>query len=159
MPDISGRLVPVGRIGIVVSRYHERITTRLLDGARSCCREAGVPDDRVDVVWVPGAFELGSACAALLGTGRYAALVALGAVVRGETPHFDYVAGEAASALGRLASEHAVPIGFGLLTVDSLQQAADRAGGAAGNKGHEAAEAAIRTADAIRQARDPGAPA
>lgn len=151
MAEFSGQLAPVGRIGIVVSRYHERITTRLLDGARDCCREAGISPDDVDVVWVPGAFELGSALVALAGTERYAALVALGVVIRGETPHFDYVAGEAARAAGTLASARGLPVGFGLLTVDTVEQAAARAGGAAGNKGHEAAEAAIRTADVLRR--------
>jgi 6,7-dimethyl-8-ribityllumazine synthase len=151
--EISGLLAPVGRIGIVVSRYHERVTTRLLDGARTCLAESGIGEQDVDVVWVPGAFELGSAAAALVGTGRYAALVALGVVVRGETPHFEFVAGEASRALGMLASVHAVPIGFGLLTVDTLDQALARAGGAAGNKGYEATAAAVRTADAIRRVR------
>jgi 6,7-dimethyl-8-ribityllumazine synthase len=151
--EISGQLAPVGRIGIVVSRYHERITTRLLDGARRCIAQAGIAAGDVDVVWVPGAFELGSAAAALLGTGRYAALVALGVVVRGETPHFEFVAGEASRALGGLAAAHALPIGFGLLTVDTVEQALARAGGAAGDKGFEAADAAIRTADAIRRVR------
>lgn len=153
MAEISGHLAPVGRIGIVVSRYHERVTTRLLDGARTCLAEAGIGESEVDVVWVPGAFELGSAAAALIGTGRYAALVALGVVVRGETPHFDFVAGETSRALSTLAATNALPIGFGLLTVDALEQALARAGGTAGNKGYEAAAAAIRTADAIRRAR------
>lgn len=153
MAEFSGELTAVGRIGIVVSRYHEQVTARLLDGARRCCREAGIGEELVDVVWVPGAFELGSVSAALARSGRYAALVALGAVVRGETPHFDYVAGEAARALGTLAVTHALPIGFGLLTVDNLQQAIDRAGGPAGNKGFEAAAAAIRAADAIKRIR------
>ncbi len=151
MAELSGRLVGSGRIGIVVSRYHERITGRLLEGARRCCREAGVPEEDVDVVWVPGAFELGSTAAAMADTGRYAALVALGCVVRGDTPHFDYVAGEASRALARLAAERPIPVGFGLLTVEVLQQAIDRAGGSAGNKGYEAAEAALRTADVFRQ--------
>lgn len=153
MAEISGQLAPVGRIGIVVSRYHERITTRLLEGARRCVAQAGISESELDVVWVPGAFELGSAAAGLAATGRYAALVALGVVVRGETPHFDFVAGEASRALGTLASAHALPIGFGLLTVDTVEQALARAGGAAGDKGFEAADAAIRTADALRQIR------
>ena len=154
MAEINGHLAPVGRIGIVVSRYHERITSRLLDGARRCIAQAGIAGTDVDVVWVPGAFELGAAAAALVGTGRYAALVALGVVVRGETPHFDFVAGEASRALGSLASTHALPIGFGLLTVDTIEQALARAGGAAGDKGFEAADAAIRTADVLRQVRN-----
>ena len=160
MGEFSGQLASLGRIGIVVSRYHEPLTTRLLDGARACCRDAGITEDRVDVVWVPGAFELGSAAAALARSGRYGALVALGVVIRGETPHFDYVAGEAARAIGSLASSHALPIGFGVLTVDTPEQAVERAGGAMGNKGYEATEAALRTADVIRQmAADRGEPA
>ena len=149
MAEFRGRLGAVGRIGIVVSGYHERITTRLLDGALAVCRSAGIAEHDVDVVWVPGAFELGGATFALAGTGRYAALVALGVVVRGETPHFDFVAGEASRALADVARR--IPVGFGLLTVDTMAQAADRAGGAAGNKGGEAAEAAIRSADVIAQ--------
>lgn len=153
MAEISGQLVPVGRIGIVVSRYHERITTRLLEGARRCIAQAEIAEADVDVVWVPGAFELGSAAAALVESGRYSALVALGVVIRGETPHFDYVAGETARALSALAVTHALPIGFGLLTVETMDQALARAGGAAGDKGFEAADAAIRTAHVIRQVR------
>jgi 6,7-dimethyl-8-ribityllumazine synthase len=155
--EISGRLAAVGRIAIVVSRYHERVTARLLEGARRCCAEAGIAAADVDVAWVPGAFELGSAAAALARTGRYAALVALGAVVRGETPHFEYVAGAATRALGELAASGPLPVGFGLLTVDTLQQALDRAGGPAGDKGFEAAEAAIRTADLLRRIGEHGA--
>ena len=157
MAEISGQLAAVGRIAIVVSRYHERVTARLLEGARRCCAEAGVADGDVDVVWVPGAFELGTAAAALARTGRYAALVALGAVVRGETPHFEYVAGAATRTLGELAASGLLGVGFGLLTVDTLQQALDRAGGPAGNKGFEAAEAAIRTADLLRRIGGHGA--
>jgi 6,7-dimethyl-8-ribityllumazine synthase len=153
MPELSGRPGPVGRVGILVSRYNERITGRLLEGARAACREAGVPDGLVDVVWVPGAFELGAAAAAAAGTGRYACLVALGAVIRGDTPHFDYVAGEAARGLSDVAVRHALPVAFGVLTVDTVQQAVDRAGGAAGNKGHEAAMAALELADVIARVR------
>ena len=140
-------------MAILVSRYNELITTKLLDGALACCREAGLSREQVDVVWLPGAFELGAAAAAAAETGRYTCLVALGAVIRGETPHFDYVAGETARGLNQVAIRHALPVGFGVLTVDTLQQAAERAGGGAGNKGHEAAEAALRTADAMAQLR------
>jgi 6,7-dimethyl-8-ribityllumazine synthase len=140
-------------VAVLVSRYNELVTTRLLDGARAALRDAGVADDAVDVVWVPGAFELPAAAAAAAGTGRYVCLVALGAVIRGDTPHFDYVAGEATRGLGDVAVRHALPVGFGVLTVDTMQQATDRAGGAAGNKGYEAAEAALATADVIAQLR------
>ena len=153
MPDISFRLRHNGRVAILVSRYNELITTKLLDGALACCAESGVPRDEVDVVWLPGAFELPAAAAAAAESGRYACLVALGAVIRGETPHFEYVAGAAASGLTDVSLQYAVPVGFGVLTVDRLQQAIDRAGGSAGNKGHEAAAAALGAADAIAQLR------
>lgn len=153
MPDISFRLRHNGRVAILVSRYNELITTKLLDGALACCAESGVPREEVDVVWLPGAFELPAAAAAAAESGRYACLVALGAVIRGETPHFEYVAGAAASGLTDVSLHHALPVGFGVLTVDTLQQAADRAGGSAGNKGHEAAAAALGAADVIAQLR------
>jgi 6,7-dimethyl-8-ribityllumazine synthase len=151
--DISGRLRPPGRVAILVSRYNEIVTGRLLEGALACCREAGVNRADVQVAWVPGAFELAAAAAAVAGTGRYSCIVALGAVIRGDTPHFDYVAGESARGLNEVAVRHALPVAFGVLTVDTMQQAMDRAGGSAGNKGHEAAAAAIATADVIRQLR------
>jgi len=151
VPDIAFRLRPVGRVAILVSRYNELITTKLLEGALACCEEAGVKRQDVDVVWVPGAFELPAAAAAAAKSGRYACIVALGAVIRGETPHFEYVAGAAANGLADVSVRHALPVGFGVLTVDTLQQASERAGGSAGNKGHEAAAAALGTADAIAQ--------
>lgn len=153
MPDLSFRLRAVGRVAILASRYNELITSRLLDGALACCQEAGVAREDVDVVWVPGAFELPVAAAAAAGTRRYACLVAIGAVIRGDTPHFDYVAGEAARGLNAVAVAHALPVGFGVLTVDTMQQAVDRAGGGAGNKGYEAAAAALQAADVIAQLR------
>ena len=153
MPDFAGRARSRGRVAVLVSRYNELVTSRLLEGARAALRSAGVADEAVDVVWVPGAFELPAAAAAAAATGRYACLVALGAVIRGDTPHFDYVAGEATRGLGDVAVRHALPVGFGVLTVDKMQQATDRAGGAAGNKGYEAAEAALATADVIAQLR------
>ena len=153
MPEYAGRARSRGRVAIVVSRFNELITRRLLDGARSALRASGVADSAVDVVWVPGAFELPVAAAAAAATGRYACLVALGAVIRGDTPHFEYVAGEAARGLGEVALQHALPVAFGVLTVDTLEQATDRAGGAAGNKGYEAAESALATADVLAQLR------
>jgi 6,7-dimethyl-8-ribityllumazine synthase len=153
VPDLAFRLRPTRRVGILVSRYNEVITARLVEGALQCCAEAGMRRDEVDVVWVPGAFELPVAAAAAAETGRYGCLVALGAVIRGETPHFDYVAGEATRGLGRVAVEYRLPVGFGLLTVDTMQQAADRAGGSAGNKGYEAAAAALGAADVLAQLR------
>jgi 6,7-dimethyl-8-ribityllumazine synthase len=140
-------------VAIVVARYNEAVTARLLDGALACCDAAGIPRERVDVVWVAGAFELPVAAAAAARTGHYACLVALGAVIRGETPHFEYVAGEATRGLGSVAVEAGLPVGFGLLTVDTMEQAVERAGGGAGNKGYEAAAAAIEAADALARLR------
>ncbi len=153
MPDLAFRLRAVGRVAILVSRYNELITTRLLEGALACCEQAGIRREDVDVVWVPGAFELPAAAAAAAGTKRYACLVALGAVIRGDTPHFEYVAAESARGLNTVAVTHALPVGFGVLTVDTMQQAVERAGGDAGNKGHEAAAAALEAADVIAQLR------
>jgi 6,7-dimethyl-8-ribityllumazine synthase len=155
MPELVGRARFTGRVAILVSRYHERITGRLLEGARQGCREAGVGEDEIDVLWVPGAFELGVAAAAAARTGRYVCLIALGAVIRGETPHFDYVAAEAARSLAEVARDHALPVGFGVLTTDTMEQAVERAGGTAGNKGHEAATAALATADLVAQLLGP----
>ena len=157
MAELEGtpRAPAAGRIALVASRYNELVTTALVDGARECLRKHQVPDARVDLVWVPGAFELPVAAAAAAASGRYAAIVALGCVIRGETPHFDYVAGEAARGLGDVARAHRVAVGFGVLTTETLEQARARAGGTAGNKGYEAAEAALRTADVLaRLTRD-----
>jgi 6,7-dimethyl-8-ribityllumazine synthase len=151
--EFAGRLRATGRVAILASRYNEAVTLRLLAGARDACRDAGIPDADVDVLWAPGAFELPGIAAAAAATGRYSCIVALGAVIRGDTAHFEYVAGEAARGLGEVAVRHAIPVAFGVLTVDVLQQAVDRAGGPAGNKGREAAEAAISTADLLVQLR------
>ncbi len=151
MPELSGRLCRVGRVAIIVSRYNELINARLLQGARDCCAKAGIPDSEIDVLWVPGAFELVVAANAAAAGRRYACLVALGTVIRGETPHFEFIAGETTRGLGEVVLRHGRPIGFGLLTVETLAQAQDRAGGKAGNKGYEAAEAALRSADLLTQ--------
>src|SRR5207247_10771736 len=115
-------------MAVAVRRYHELGTARRLEGARACFRDEGVPEARVDVIWVPGAFELPVAAEAAAASGRSAALVALGCVVRGETPHFEYVAGEATRGLGNVALAHRLPVGFGVLTTDTLEQALARAG-------------------------------
>jgi len=153
VPDLAFRLRAVGRVAILVSRYNELITSRLLEGALACCAEAGIARADVDVVWVPGAFELPVAAAAAAGTKRYACRVALGAVSRGDPPHFEEVAGEAARGLSAVAVQHGLPVGLGVLTVDTMQQAMDRAGGSSGNKGQEAAAAALEAADVIAQLR------
>ena len=134
-------------VGIVVGRFNGEITSRLLDGAIAALVEAGVERDRIDVVPVPGAFELPLGAMALARTRQYACIIALGCVIRGETPHFDYVAGEAASGLQLAALETGVPVSFGVLTCDTRAQAEARAGGARGNKGAEAARSALEMAD------------
>jgi 6,7-dimethyl-8-ribityllumazine synthase len=143
-PQGSGR-----RFAVVVSRFNELVTDRLVEGAVGCLLEHGVDTADLDVVRVPGAFELPAAAAALIRRGGYHGIVAVGCVVRGETPHFDYVAGEAARGLQELAMGHAVAIGFGVLTTDTREQALARAGGERGNKGWEAALTALEMADLL----------
>jgi 6,7-dimethyl-8-ribityllumazine synthase len=128
---------------IVVSRFNEDVTRRLLDGAVSALTKRGWPPERVDVYWVPGAFELPLAVDRALATGRYRLGVALGAVIRGETPHFEYVASAAANGLREVSVRAGIPVGFGVLTCDTEEQALARAGGDAGHKGVEAAESAV----------------
>lgn len=127
------------RILVVVSRFNEVETSQLLEGATDCLSEHGVAADDVDVVRVPGAFEVPGTVGVALRHGQYDGIIALGCVIRGETPHFDYVAGEAARGLQALAIEHDVPLGFGILTTDTREQALARAGGPMGNKGWDTA--------------------
>jgi 6,7-dimethyl-8-ribityllumazine synthase len=148
MADFRGSPSGAGRrIGVVVSRFNEEITSKLLDGAVECLVRHGVRFEDVDVVWVPGAWELPAAAERLLAGERYDAIVAVGAVIRGETPHFDYVAGAAATGLAALQREFSVPVGFGVITTNDDAQAEARAGGAHGNKGWDAALAALEMAD------------
>ena len=150
MAEFSGQ--PDGgsrRVAVVVSRFNETITRRLVDGALDALTRHRVALDDVDVVWVPGAWELPVAARRLLSSDRYDALIALGAVIRGETPHFDYVAGEAARGLGEAATEFEIPVAFGVLTCDTMAQAEARAGGDHGNKGWDAAVAALEMADLL----------
>ncbi len=148
MPEFSA--APSGRgrrFAVVASRFNESITQRLVEGAMDACLRHGARFDDVDVVWVPGAWELPAAARRLLASERYHALIALGAVIRGDTPHFEYVAGEACRGLADASAEFDVPIGFGLLTCDNMSQAEARAGGEHGNKGWDAAVAALEMAD------------
>jgi 6,7-dimethyl-8-ribityllumazine synthase len=141
-PSGSGR-----RFAVVGSRFNEEVTSKLVEGALECLVGHGVALDDIDIVSVPGAWELPAVVERLLASDRYDGIVAVGAVIRGETPHFDYVAGEAARGLSELQREFNVPIGFGLLTTDTDEQAEARAGGAHGNKGHDAALAALEMVD------------
>jgi len=141
------------RIAVAVSRFNEVVTARLLSGARSALERHGVRDEDVDVAWVPGAFELAVVAKRMAESHRYDAVVCLGAVIRGETPHFEYVAGEAARGIGQVARETGVPVSFGVITSNTLEQALDRAGGKVGNKGYDAAVNAIEMANLMRQLR------
>jgi 6,7-dimethyl-8-ribityllumazine synthase len=139
------------RVAIVVARFNETICRQLVDGAVDCLRRHGAPEEAISVTWVPGAFELPVAVRRWTRSGEVDAVVALGAVIRGETPHFDYVAGGAASGIARAAEEDGVPVTFGVLTTDTVEQAEARAGGKAGNKGFEAALAAIEMANLLAE--------
>jgi len=132
---------------VLASQFNIDIVEPLVDGALDALVRHGTSSDDVDVVWVPGAWELPIAARRLLASERYHALVALGAVIRGDTPHFDYVAGEASRGLAKASEDFDVPIGFGLLTCDNKEQAQARAGGEHGNKGWDAALAAMQMAD------------
>jgi 6,7-dimethyl-8-ribityllumazine synthase len=150
MAEFTG--VPQGRgrrIAVVASRFNESVTQKLVDGALDALTRHGATFEDIDVVWVPGAWELPSAARALLASERYDALVAVGAVIRGDTPHFDYVAGEASRGLSDASAAFETPIGFGVLTCDNLEQAQARAGGSHGNKGWDAALAALEMADLL----------
>ena len=147
-PASPSRAAPA-RIAVVASRYNENVTRRLLAGAEQCLRERGIPAERVDVRWVAGAWELPVLARGLLERGGYQAVVALGAVIRGETAHFEIIAGESARGLMALTVRYGVPVGFGVLTCEKLEQALERAG----NKGYEATAAALDAAAAL-PARD-----
>ena len=135
------------RLGIVASRFNLEIVDRLLKGARTACREMGLP--KVKVVRVPGTFEIPIVTACLAATGKFDGLVALGCVIRGETAHFEYISREATAGIGRVALDYGIPIGFGLLTVDTDEQALARCGPGPSNKGAEAARAVVETIRAI----------
>ena len=135
------------RIAVVASRFNETICKRLVDGALDALLRHGVADDDISLTWVPGAFEIPSAAQRIATSGEVDALVAIGAVIRGETAHFDYVAGPAASGVSSASLATGIPIAFGVLTTDTTEQAAERAGGKLGNKGYEAAVTAIEMAN------------
>ena len=140
------------RFGLVASRFNDTVVRRLVDGAIDCIRRHGGDDDQIELAWVPGAWELPVVASAMAGSGRFDALIALGTVIRGETAHFDYVAGQAAE-VGRVALETGVPVANAVLTTENYEQAVDRAGGRAGNKGWEAALSAIETARLLTKVR------
>ena len=152
--EIAGRMNGEGlRVGIAVARFNEFVTRPLLDGALDTLRRTGVAEDRIDVAWTPGSFELPLVAKRMADSGLYDAVVCLGAVIRGATPHFDYVSANMASGIARAGYESGVPVIFGVLTTNNVDEAIDRAGAKAGNKGRDAAAAAVEMADLLRQIR------
>lgn len=149
---IEGNFKPQkARYGIAVARFNAFIVESLLEGAVGTLQRHGVENDDIEIVRVPGAYELPLVTQSMAVNGDYDAIIALGAVIRGGTPHFDYVAGEAAKGLGHVALAHDMPIIFGVLTTDSIEQAIERSGTKAGNKGAEAALTAIETVSLLNQ--------
>ncbi|MBI3769460.1 MAG: 6,7-dimethyl-8-ribityllumazine synthase [Deltaproteobacteria bacterium] len=145
--ELTGSLDGTGmRVGVVVARFNRTVTEALLAGALEALTHHGVATEDIVVVHVPGAFEVPFAARRLAGAGVYDALVCLGAVVRGETPHFEYIAAEVTRGIGRVVEDHRLPIAFGVLTTDSIEQALERAGAGHGNKGYESAVTAIEMA-------------
>lgn len=148
MAKYEGDLLGSGlSVGIVVSRFNELLSSRLLGGATDALTRHGVAEDDVDVAWVPGAFEIPLVAGKMAASGKYDFVLALGVVIRGGTPHFEYVCSSVTDGLGRVALDSGTPVGFGILTCDTLEQALDRSGGpgASEDKGREAAAAAMRT--------------
>ena len=154
MATFEGRLWGQGlSIAIVVARFNELVTRPLLSGAQDGLARHGVEPEDVDVAWVPGSFEIPVTARMLAESGRYQAVICLGAVIRGETPHFDHVANQASSGIARVALDTGLPVIFGIITADTLEQALERAGGKMGNKGYDAAVAAIEMANLMRGLR------
>lgn len=152
MKIYEGKLLAEGlRFGIVISRFNDFICDRLLGGALDALKRSGGSEDQIDIFKVPGAFEIPLLAKKVANTGRYDAVICLGAVIRGATPHFDYVANEVSKGIASVSLDASIPIAFGVLTTDTLEQAIERAGSKAGNKGWDAAMAAVEMANLIRQ--------
>ncbi|MHC4069853.1 MAG: 6,7-dimethyl-8-ribityllumazine synthase [Planctomycetota bacterium] len=152
MNEIKGQLTAgKGNYAIVVSRFNEFITSKLLAGAIDCLQRHGAGDEQITVVWVPGACEITAAAKKLATSGKYVAIICLGAVIRGQTPHYDYVCQQVVRGIGQINYDSPVPAAFGVLTCETLEQAVERAGTKMGNAGANAAQTAMETADVLRQ--------
>lgn len=151
---IEGDLSAKGlKFAIAIARFNSFVTNKLLEGALDALKRCGADTDAVEIAWVPGSWELPVAAKALAQTKRFDAVIALGAVIKGDTPHFDYVAGNAASGLASVQAETGVPVAFGVITTITVEQAIDRAGAKSGNKGFDAAMTAIEMANLLKQIR------
>jgi 6,7-dimethyl-8-ribityllumazine synthase len=147
----EGNLIGSGlKVGMVVGRFNELLSSRLLSGAKDALTRHDVSEKDIDVAWVPGAFEIPLAAKKLAVSGRYDAVIALGVVIRGATPHFDYVAGEVSKGVAKVSLDSGVPVVFGVVTADTIEQAVERAGTKQGNKGWDAAESAIEMANLLK---------
>lgn len=145
---VKANLIAKGKkFGIIVSRFNEFLSSKLLDGALDALKQHGAKDDTIDVIWVPGSFEIPIAAQKMAKSKKYDALISLGAIIRGATPHFDYIAGEVAKGVARASLDTGVPCAFGIITADSLEQAIERAGTKQGNRGRDAAINAIEMAN------------
>ena len=148
---LEGKLVPKKiRVGIVASRFNEFITSRLLSGALDCLRRHEVPEDDITVAWVPGSFEIPLIASRMAASRRYDAVICLGAVIRGSTSHYDYVCAEVSKGIAQVGLESGLPILFGVLTTDTIEQAIERAGTKAGNKGYDCAMSALEMVNLFR---------
>ncbi len=152
MNIIEGKLTLQGeiRIGIVAARFNEFIVSRLLGGALDGLKRHDVPEDCIDVAWVPGAFEIPLIASKMAASGKYDAVICLGAVIRGATSHYDYVCNEVSKGIANVSLQRGIPVMFGVLTTDNLEQAIERAGSKAGNKGYECAVGALEMVNLIR---------
>ena len=152
MRTLEGKLVSGEiRIGIIAARFNEFITSKLLGGALDTLLRHGVSEDAIDVAWVPGAFEIPLIAKKMASSGRYDAVIALGSVIRGSTSHYDYVCSEVSKGIANVSLETGVPVMFGVLTTENIEQAIERAGSKAGNKGSDCAEGAIEMVNLIRE--------
>ncbi len=155
--EIQGNLVVrQQRFALLVTRFNDFITSKLLAGAVDTLQRHGCPDGQMTVVRIPGSYELPLAARKLVGTGQYDAVICLGCIIRGQTPHFEYIAAECAKGIAQVAMESGIPVTFGVITADTLEQAIERAGTKAGNKGSDAALAAIELVNLYAQLQAPG---
>jgi 6,7-dimethyl-8-ribityllumazine synthase len=149
---VEGKLDASGlKTAVVASRFNDFITTKLIEGAVDCLVRHGCAQKDITVIRVPGSFEIPIAAARAAGSGKFDTVICVGALIRGQTPHFDYIASEVTKGIAQVSLDTGVPVTFGVITADTLEQAVDRAGAKAGNKGFEAAQSAIEMADLLRQ--------
>ncbi len=149
---VEGKLDASGlKTAVVASRFNDFITTKLIEGAVDCLVRHGCAQKDITVIRVPGSFEIPIAAARAAGSGKFDGVICVGALIRGQTPHFDYIASEVTKGIAQVSLDTGVPVTFGVITADTLEQAVDRAGAKAGNKGFEAAQSAIEMADLLRQ--------